>query len=102
MIQPNTILYPYKPSTSDLRSLSFSQVGDINYEITFQLLKYLKHEKQFVPWLADFHCLLPINNLLKRTPKYAVFQVSIKGIFYLIINFKRLGLLAMSYSFIRE
>ncbi|XP_060868466.1 aminopeptidase N-like [Metopolophium dirhodum] len=55
-------------------SLSFSQVGDIDYKITFQLLKYLKHEKEYAPWLAAIHGLGPINNLLKRTPKHAVFQ----------------------------
>jgi len=79
-------------------SLSFSQVGDMDYGITFQLLKYLKHEKEYAPWLAAFHGLDPINNLLKRTPKHAVFQVSIKGISYFIINYKRLGLLPMSYK----
>ncbi|XP_008186165.1 aminopeptidase N isoform X2 [Acyrthosiphon pisum] len=55
-------------------SLSFSQVGDLDYEITFQLLKYLKHEKEYAPWLAAFHGLAPINNLLKRTPNHAMFQ----------------------------
>jgi len=69
-------------------SLSFSLVGDMDYEITFKLLKYLKHEEEFAPWLAAFHSLSPINNLLKMTPKHAVFRVSVYAyfIFLLIIN----------------
>jgi len=66
-------------------SLSFSHVGDIDYEITFKLLKYLKHEKEYAPWWAALHGLSPINNLLKRTPKYVVFQVSIKTFFILLL-----------------
>ncbi|XP_008182457.2 aminopeptidase N [Acyrthosiphon pisum] len=55
-------------------SLSFSKVGDMDYEITFQLLKYLKHETEFTPWFAAFEGLSAINDLMKKTPKYAVFQ----------------------------
>ncbi|XP_029347238.1 aminopeptidase N-like [Acyrthosiphon pisum] len=80
-----------------LDSLSFSQVGQLDYEITFQLLKYLKHEEEYLPWLAALSGWRTIDDLLKRTPKHAVFQVSLYGISYFIINYKRLGLLTMSY-----
>lgn len=56
-------------------SLSFSQIGDMDYGITFQLLKYLKHEKQYTPWMAALGGLSPINKLMKRTPNQGVFQV---------------------------
>ncbi|XP_001944764.2 aminopeptidase N [Acyrthosiphon pisum] len=55
-------------------SFSFSQVGDMDYGITFQLLKYLKHEKEYAPWLAALGGLGPINKLMKRTPNQGVFQ----------------------------
>jgi len=58
-------------------SFSFSQIGDLDYGITFQLLNYLKHEKEYAPWLAALGGLGPINNLLKRTPNQGLFQVSI-------------------------
>ncbi|XP_029341713.1 aminopeptidase N isoform X2 [Acyrthosiphon pisum] len=57
-----------------LDSLSFSQVGDMDYEITFQLLKYLKYEKDYTPWLAALTGWREIDYLLYRTPKHAVFQ----------------------------
>lgn len=56
-------------------SLTFSQIGDMDYGITFQLLKYLKHEKQYTPWMAAIGGLSPINKLMKRTPNQGVFQV---------------------------
>jgi len=58
-------------------SFSFSQIGDLDYGITFQLLKYLKHEKEYTPWMAALDGLGPINKLMKRTPNQGVFQVSI-------------------------
>lgn len=58
-------------------SFSFSQIGDMDYGITFQLLKYLRHEKEYAPWLAALSGLGPINKLIKRTPNQGVFQVSI-------------------------
>jgi len=67
-------------------SFSFSQVGDMDYGITFQLLKYLKHEKEYAPWLAALSGLSPINKLMKRTPNQGVFQVCInKELFILFL-----------------
>jgi aminopeptidase N len=56
-------------------AFSFSQIGELDYGITFQLLKYLKHEKEYVPWLAALGGLGPINQLMKRTPNQGLFQV---------------------------
>ncbi|XP_029344594.1 uncharacterized protein LOC100161354 isoform X1 [Acyrthosiphon pisum] len=57
-----------------LDSLSFSQIGQLDYEITFQLLKYLRHEIEYTPWFAALNGWRKIDDLLKRTPKHAVFQ----------------------------
>ncbi|XP_025198945.1 aminopeptidase N-like [Melanaphis sacchari] len=54
-------------------SLSFSQIGDLDYRITFKLLKYLKHEKEYAPWLAALSGLSSINKLMKRSPNHKVF-----------------------------
>eukprot|EP00102_Acyrthosiphon_pisum_P009100 XP_003246749.1 PREDICTED: aminopeptidase N [Acyrthosiphon pisum] len=59
-------------------SLSFSQVGDMDYEITFQLLKYLKNEKQYTPWFAALSVWRMFDDLLKRTPKLAVLQKNMR------------------------
>lgn len=57
-------------------AFKFSQIGEMDYGITFQLLKYLKHEKEYTPWVAALGGLGPINKLLRRTPNQGVFQVS--------------------------
>lgn len=65
-------------------SFSFSQIGELDYGITFQLLKYLKHEKEYTPWLAALSGLGPINKLLKRTPNQGIFQVSRTKFVYIL------------------
>lgn len=57
-------------------AFTFSKVGEMDYGITFQLIKYLKHEKDYMPWMAAMNGLAPINKLMKRTPNQGVFQVS--------------------------
>lgn len=63
-------------------AFSFSQIGELDYGITFQLLKYLNHEKEYVPWMAAFGGLGPINQLMKRTPNQGLFQVRKNFYFY--------------------
>lgn len=57
-------------------SLSFSMIGEMDYGITFQLLKYLKNENEYTPWVAALGGLSPIDKLMRRTPNQGVFQVS--------------------------
>ncbi|XP_029346688.1 aminopeptidase N [Acyrthosiphon pisum] len=59
-------------------SLGFSKVGDMDYGITFQLLKYLRNEKQYTPWFAALTEWRKIDYLLMRTPKHAVFQKNMR------------------------
>lgn len=59
-------------------ALAFSQKGDLDYSITFSLLKYLEHEKEYTPWFAALVGLNPINKLMKRTPNQGVYQVRIE------------------------
>lgn len=58
-------------------AFSFSQIGELDYGITFQLLNYLKHEQEYTPWVAALGGLDPINKLLRRTSNQGVFQVSV-------------------------
>lgn len=55
---------------------SFTKKGNLDYNILFQLLNYLKHEKQFTPWKSAMKGLKKIGILMERTPKQGVFQVS--------------------------
>lgn len=57
-------------------ALTFSETGNLEYRITFELLNYLEHEKEYTPWLAALGGLNPMNRLLKRTHNQGTFQVS--------------------------
>ncbi|KAE9538907.1 hypothetical protein AGLY_005489 [Aphis glycines] len=55
-------------------SFTFSQAGDLDYGITFQLLNYLKHEKEYAPWMTALDGLHFLTEIMKRTPNHGVFQ----------------------------
>ncbi|XP_050433287.1 aminopeptidase N-like [Adelges cooleyi] len=55
-------------------ALSFSKIGEMDYGVTFQLLKYLKHENEYLPWMAALSGLGPIKKLIRRTPNQGIFQ----------------------------
>lgn len=54
--------------------------GDQDYGIALKLMKYLRQEREFLPWRAAFATLSDVNRMLKRTPKYGQFKVSLKRI----------------------
>lgn len=56
-------------------ALTFTQIGDLDYGIAFQMLKYLKHEKEYTPWLAALGGIDPISKLTKRSPIHGMYQV---------------------------
>lgn len=57
-------------------ALSFAYAGDLNYNIVFEMLKYLKHEKDYMPWVTAFNGLGRIGNLMRRTTAHRSLQVS--------------------------
>ncbi|XP_050540509.1 aminopeptidase N-like [Daktulosphaira vitifoliae] len=55
-------------------ALSFCKKGELDYGVTFQLLKYLRHETEYLPWMAALNGLAPINKLMRRTPNQGIYQ----------------------------
>jgi len=67
-------------------SFSFAQIGEIDYRIAFQLMKYLNHENEYLPWMAALSGLGPINKLMKRTPNQGLFQKYMKRMLSSVYN----------------
>lgn len=63
---------------SDAADLAF--VGNLNYDIFFDLLKYLKAESEYLPWKAAISKTSGITTYLKKSPIYGLYKVSLMNI----------------------
>lgn len=69
-------------------SATFARLGMLHYNITFAVVKYLKHEKHYPAWNAAIKSLDPIAILLKKYPEHRnVFQVSRIKCVYLLFDY---------------
>lgn len=62
-------------------AFAFSKVGLMDYETAFELIKYLKHEHEYLPWTAAIKNLNELNVLVKRNPISGQYRVSNTYIF---------------------
>ena len=46
----------------------------LDYETVFNLISYLKHETEYIPWAAALGGLSYVNKMLKRTSAYGDFK----------------------------
>lgn len=58
---------------SDAADLSF--VGDLKYDIFFDLLRYLKNEEEYLPWKAALSKTSGITTYLKKSSIYGLYKV---------------------------
>lgn len=49
--------------------------GDQDYSIALKLIRYLKQEKEYLPWRAALSTLSDIARMLRRTSQYGAFKV---------------------------
>lgn len=54
--------------------------GDQDYSIALKLIKYLKQEKEYLPWRAALSTLNEIARMLRRTSQYGVFKEYVQKI----------------------
>lgn len=57
-------------------ALDLAWSGDQDYAVALKLIKYLKQEKEYLPWRAALSTLSDVNRMLKRSPQYGLFKVS--------------------------
>lgn len=58
-------------------SLQFAWSGELDYQVAFEVLKYLKYENEYLPWRSGLSSLSQIERLLRRTSSYGIFKVNI-------------------------
>lgn len=56
--------------------LSFSEIGYMDYCVTFMMLNYLSYEQEYLPWNCALSKLKNIASLMRRTKNEIVFKVS--------------------------
>ncbi|XP_075230709.1 aminopeptidase N-like [Lycorma delicatula] len=61
-------------------SLEFAWSGDLDYQLAFQILKYLKLEKEYLPWKSGLNNLNNIEKLLRRTSVYGMFKKYVRSL----------------------
>lgn len=58
-----------------LDAMALAHVGELPYTQAIRLLKYVQRETAFNPWHAALSTFQDLELLLRRTEKYAQFQV---------------------------
>lgn len=55
--------------------LALAWVKQMHYTTVFNLLQYLRHETEYLPWKTALHSLGNINSMLIRSSAYGYFKV---------------------------
>lgn len=55
--------------------LGLAWIGKLEYPIAFNIIQYLKHEPEYLPWHAALLSLKDVREMLRRTPIYGYFKV---------------------------
>lgn len=76
---------------TDAADLGF--IGSLKYEVFFDILSYLKHESEYLPWKFALGKIDSINNHLRVNPTYGIFKNYMKKL--LTPVYEKLGRLQM-------
>lgn len=55
-------------------AINLAKSGLLGYDTVFNLISYLKHETEYIPWAAALGGLSYVNKMLKRTSAYGDFK----------------------------
>lgn len=55
-------------------SLNLARIGKLDYQVVFDLISYLKHEKDYVPWYPAFKGFEFLDKMLSNSQFYKSFQ----------------------------
>lgn len=58
-------------------AFNFAKTGRLDYSVVFELISYLKHEKEFVPWASAFRGLEFVHRIMADSASYEHLRVSI-------------------------
>jgi hypothetical protein len=58
-------------------AFSLARANVLDYSIPFKLTMYLSKEREYLPWKTALNSLSYLDNMLKMTPVYEIFQVGL-------------------------
>lgn len=56
-------------------AFNFARIGRLNYSVVFELINYLKNEREFVPWASAFRGLEFVHRMAAASSTYHQLQV---------------------------
>lgn len=57
--------------------MGLAWIGKLEYAMAFNIIQYLQHEPEYLPWKTALTSLTDIRGMLRRTPIYGYFKVPI-------------------------
>lgn len=58
-------------------SLGLAWIGKLQYKMAFDIIRYLHHEPEYLPWKAGMSGLTDIADMLRQTSTFGYFKVKI-------------------------
>lgn len=58
-------------------AFNLARAGYLEYSIPLSLIRYLRQETDYIPWVAAFNAIKHLNRMLVRSTGYTSFQVRI-------------------------
>lgn len=56
--------------------LGLAWIGEIDYRLAFDVISYLHHEIEYLPWKSALSTIHDVSRMLLRTPTFGYFKVS--------------------------
>ncbi|XP_046670632.1 aminopeptidase N-like isoform X3 [Homalodisca vitripennis] len=66
--------------------MDVAELGRLSYQLAFEIIGSLRHEKEFLPWEAGLAKLEPIKTMLSRTANYGSFKKFIQKLMAPIVS----------------
>ena len=70
-------------------ALDLARAGQLEYSAALELLRYLRHERHYLPWRAAFSNLVYFTRMTRRTAGFGAFRTLMQTL--LIPIYKKLG-----------
>lgn len=67
-------------------AFDFARTERLGYDVVFDLIKYLEHEVEYVPWASTFRGLELVDRLFAGSSSYHLLQVSTRSLVILFLN----------------
>lgn len=58
-------------------AMKLAHSGYFKYSSALNIVSYLQHETEYIPWMAGFNVFEYMNDMLRRSESYDKFKVSV-------------------------